>query len=220
MTKQNAPESFPKATDHEIVSNQRNNAISEGPFINKHKDHDFCSELCHSNEINTARDLDCSIRYFLDLNTNNTIAASEFRDDRKNSDASLRQLYHFRTLVSRSIKASSGDVHRMRISDFSLSDWGSKEFDKYSKQSVKLEENLTTSTDETDPYMNLDIETEPEILLQSVTRAISHDQLIVEIKSIYVDLIMLKAKCIEINEKHFMKAQEKTPSRQTKSSSK
>ena len=84
----------------------------------------------------------------------------------------------------------------------------------------KLEENLATSADETDPYMGLDTEPEPEILLQPVTRAISHDQLIVEVKSIYVDLIMLEAKCIEINEKHFMKIQKKNPSRQTKSNSK
>ena len=88
------------------------------------------------------------------------------------------------------------------------------------KQSVKLEENLTTLTDEIDSCMRLDIKSKPEILLQSVTRVISHDQLIVEVKSIYVDLIMLKVKCIEVDEKHFMKAQKKTPSCQTKSSSK
>ena len=111
MTKQNASESLSKTIDHEIVSNQRINAVSKELFINKHKNHDFCSELCHLNEINTTRDLDCSIKYFLNLNTNNTIATSEFRNDRKNSDTSSRHLYDFRTLVSLLTKTSFDDVH-------------------------------------------------------------------------------------------------------------
>lgn len=68
--------------------------------------------------------------------------------------------------------------------------------------------------------MNLNIQHESKILLQSMTRAISHDQLIVKIKNIYVDLIMLKIKCLEINEKHFMKIQKKILFCQTKSNSK
>ena len=45
MAKQNAPGSLPEATGHKIATNRCTNAISGGPFINKHKDHDFCSEL-------------------------------------------------------------------------------------------------------------------------------------------------------------------------------
>ena len=220
MTKQNASGSLPKATDREIVRNQSKNSISWGIFINKHKDHDFCSELFHSDEINTARDFHCSIKYFFDLNSDNTTAASGFPGGREDSGAFSRHLYHFRAFVSRSTKAPSGDVHRMTIFDFNLSDWGPKEFDKYSKQSVKLEKILTTSADGTEPYIGLDIEPEPEILLQSVTRAISHDQLVVEVKGIYAGLVMSEAKCIAVDEKHFMEAQGKTPSRQTKPSSK
>ena len=88
MAKQNASESFLEATDHDIVSNRRINSISGGPFINKHKDHDFCSELFHSDKINAARDIHCSVKYFFDFNTNNTTAASEFQGSRKNSDTS------------------------------------------------------------------------------------------------------------------------------------
>lgn len=68
--------------------------------------------------------------------------------------------------------------------------------------------------------MSLNIEPEPKIVLQLMTRAILHDQLIVKIKSIYVGLVMLKVKCIEINKKYFIKAQEKSPSRQTKPNNK
>lgn len=119
----------------------------------------------------------------------------------------------------RSTKVPSDDVHRMTISDFNSSDWELKNFDKSSKQLIKLKENFSTSTDEIDPYMSLDIESESEILLKPMTRFISHDQLIVEVKSIYAGLKMLKAKCFEMNEKHFMKIQKKTPSRRMKSSS-
>ena len=196
MTKQNASGSLPKITDREIVRNQSKNSISEGTFINKHKNHDFCSELSHSNEINTARDFHCSVKYFFDLNSNNTTAAFRFSGGREDSDVFSRHLYYFRALVSRSTKASSGDVHRMTISDFNLSDWRPKEFDKYSKQPVKLKKILTTSIDGIESYIDLNIESESEILLQPVTRAISHDQLIVEVKGIYVDLIMLKANAL------------------------
>ena len=91
-------------------------------------------------------------------------------------------------------------MHRMTISDFKLNDRGPKEFDKSSKQSVKLEKSLSTSAGGTDSYMSLDTEPEPEILLQSVTHAISHDQLTVEIKSIYAGLIILESKYIAVNE--------------------
>ena len=121
--------------------------------------------------------------------------------------------------MSRSIKASSDDDHLMTISDINPSDWEFKKFDKSSKKLVKLEENLSTSTDEIDSYMGLDIEPEPDILLQSITRIISHDQFVVQVKSIYADLVMLKAKCFEVDEKHFMKAQGKISSRQMKPSS-
>ena len=54
--------------------------------------------------------------------------------------------------------------------------------------------------------MDLDVEPEPEILLQPETRPISHDQLVVEVKSVYAGLVMLEAKCIDVDERHFMEA--------------
>ena len=88
--------------------------------------------------------------------------------------------------------------------------------DNILSEPVKLKNNPSTPATGTDSHMDLDAETEPEILLQPETRPISHDQLVVEVKSIYVDLITLEAKCIDVDEKHFMKAQEKNSSRQTK----
>ena len=50
---------------------------------------------------------------------------------------------------------------------------------------------------------------EPEMLLQPDTRPISHDQLVIEVKGIYAGLVMVEAKCIDIDEKQTAAAQEK-----------
>jgi hypothetical protein len=98
-----------------------------------------------------------------------------------------------------------------------------KILDESSAQPAKLKTNKSTSADETHikPSNMNDIDIEPkQILLQSEPRPISHDQLVVDVKDIYADLIMMKAKCIYFNEKQFLKAQEKIPSRQTRLSNK
>ena len=93
---------------------------------------------------------------------------------------------------------------------------GPKIFDKSSKQPIKLKESLLTPNDGTDAYMDLDTEHEPEILLQPETRLISHDQLVVEVKSIYAGLVMLEAKCIDVDEKQYIIAQQKSSFRFTR----
>lgn len=50
---------------------------------------------------------------------------------------------------------------------------------------------------------------EPEMLLQPETRPISHEQLVVEVKGIYAGLVMVEAKCIDIDERQTLAAQEK-----------
>lgn len=57
------------------------------------------------------------------------------------------------------------------------------------------------------------LESEPEMLLQPETRPISHEQLVVEVKGIYAGLVMVEAKCIDIDERQSMAAQEKDPAR-------
>ena len=58
-----------------------------------------------------------------------------------------------------------------------------------------------------------DSEAEPEMLLQPDTRPISHEQLVVEVKGIYAGLVMVEAKCIDIDERQSAAAQEKDPSK-------
>ena len=59
-------------------------------------------------------------------------------------------------------------------------------------------------------------ELEPELLLQPETRPISHEQLVTEVKGIYAGLVMVEAKCIDVDEKQTAAAQEKDPAKKTK----
>lgn len=83
-----------------------------------------------------------------------------------------------------------------------------------------VEKNLQTSRSlsrdrfpEDEPFE--DPEDEPELLLQPETRPISHEQLVVEVKGIYAGLVMVEAKCIDIDERQTAAAQEKDPSKKT-----
>ena len=71
------------------------------------------------------------------------------------------------------------------------------------KDPVKLEGDQQSS-----PGASLQVD-EPEMLLQPETRPISHDQLVIEVKGIYAGLVMVEAKCIDIDEKQTAAAQEK-----------
>ena len=57
----------------------------------------------------------------------------------------------------------------------------------------------------------------PEMLLPPETwpRPISHAQLAAEVKGIYAGLVMVEAKCVDVDEKQAIAAQEKDPARQT-----
>lgn len=70
--------------------------------------------------------------------------------------------------------------------------------DRYGGQSPPLEDGS-----EEDPEMD------PEMLLQPNTRPISYDQLVIEVKEIYAGLVIVKAKCINIDERQLAIAKEK-----------
>lgn len=57
-----------------------------------------------------------------------------------------------------------------------------------------------------------DPEAEPEMLLQPENRPISHEELVVNVKQIYAGLAVVEAKCIDIDERQWIAAQEKDPS--------
>ena len=65
-----------------------------------------------------------------------------------------------------------------------------------------------------EPNQELGEEQDPEILFQPETRPISHEQLVTEVKGIYAGLVMVEAKCIDVDEKQSKAAQERDPSKQ------
>ena len=69
---------------------------------------------------------------------------------------------------------------------------------------------LGVTTQEADQDFEPTMDTQPE------TRPIAHDQLVVEVKGIYAGLVMVEAKCIEVDENQSVAAQEKDPSRKNK----
>ena len=73
--------------------------------------------------------------------------------------------------------------------------------DKNDNQTEKVEP-LATKNHSSNPMEAL-----PEMLLQPDTRPISHEQLVVEVKSIYAGLVMVEAKCIDIDERQSAAAQ-------------
>ena len=86
------------------------------------------------------------------------------------------------------------------------------------KHSVNLEQGRRTSPDCSPPVGDCATETQdsdPEMLLQPETRPISHDQLVIEVKGIYAGLVMVEAKCIDIDEKQTAAAQEKDLAKKT-----
>lgn len=59
-------------------------------------------------------------------------------------------------------------------------------------------------------HPNDDPEPNTEMLRQPETRPISHDQLVVEVKGIYAGLVMVEGKCIDVDEKQSVRAQDDT----------
>ena len=56
-------------------------------------------------------------------------------------------------------------------------------------------------------------EAEPEMLFPPETRPISHEQLVIEVKGIYAGLVMVEVKCIDIDKRQSVAAQEKDPAK-------
>ena len=72
---------------------------------------------------------------------------------------------------------------------------------------------VEVSLNEPEPIDEWDAD--PELLLQPETRPISHEQLVHEVKGIYAGLVMVEAKCIDVDNKQTAAAQERDPSRRT-----
>ena len=203
-------------TSYRVPSNRRTKTLSGGLFINKEKDPDFRRDVSNPKEPNTARNPHGPAKRLFDPNTDNPGSPPGFRSNKQDHTGYPRRFYDTRTHVFRSRRTPGGEngdfKYKIMINSSFNDEDPAKRFDMPSTQPVVLEERCMELPNETDPELpdgQAEPELEPEILLQPETRPISHDQLVVEVKGIYAGLVMLEAKCIDVDEKQFLIAQEK-----------
>lgn len=212
---ESSPDQSPAAG---VPSSRRAKALSGGSFSSK--DPDFIREGSRPNDSNL------SFKRLFDPHTDNP-SPGHTNPNRRNKAQDIatapRHTYNQRTHVFRSRKAPTGDMddfqRKTLINKKIINEQDSHNIDKLPIQPNKFERNPSTTPDDLDylgPAVDNDLEPEPEILLQPETRPISHEQLLVEVKGIYAGLVMVEAKCIDVDEKQSLAAQERDSSRQTK----
>ncbi|MCJ1271160.1 hypothetical protein MMC22_011059 [Lobaria immixta] len=217
-----SPDQSPAA---EVPSSRRAKALSGGPFTTS-KDPDFNREGARLNESNLSGRGLGSFKRLFDPHTDNPSPGypkPNRRSKVQDPATAPRHTYNQRTHVFRSRKAPSGDTEdfqrKTMINKNVFNEPDSQNIDKLPIQSNKLERNQSATQNEPDsldPAVDNDSDPEPEILLQPETRPISHEQLLVEVKGIYAGLVMVEAKCIDVDEKQSLAAQERDSSRQSK----
>ena len=219
------PESFPDQSPAAgVPSSRRAKASSGGPFTSK--DPEFNREGSHPNESNHSNNRRGSFKRLYDPHTDNPSAGHPKPNRRskvQDPATAPRHTYNQRTHVFRSRKAPSGDMddfqRKTMINKNVFNEQDSQYFDKLPIQRENLERNPSATQDDPDspgPAVDDDLEPDPEILLQPETRPISHEQLLVEVKGIYAGLVLVEAKCIDVDEKQSLAAQQKDSSRQSK----
>ena len=208
--------------NHRLASNRRTKALSGGPFVNKEKDPDFRREVSSPKEANVGRNANGPAKRLFDPNTDNPGSAPGLRSNKQDPTTYPRRFYDPRAHVFRSKRTPVGENGDLKYKIMINSSFNDEDPHKRlalsSGQPATSEERRVEWPNETDsehPDGYADPDLEPEILLQPETRPISHDQLVVEVKGIYAGLVMLEAKCIDVDEKQYIIAQEKSSFRQT-----
>jgi hypothetical protein len=207
---------------HQIASNRRAKALS-GLTARKDKDPDFHREESSPVETSTSRNPHGPAKRLFNPNTDNPSSPPGARSSKPDAIVTPRRHYDARTHSFRSRKVPAGEQGDVQHKIIFNSNYNNvdqrKKTDKSPTQPIKVEKNQAAPTDsnDTEPsYIDVEAEPQPDLLLQPETRPISHEQLVVEVKGIYAGLVMVEAKCIDVDEKQSMEAQEKVPSRQTK----
>ena len=128
-------------------------------------------------------------------------------------DSSARRSNDFKAHAVRQRKDQPHDFagsHDKAVDEYSLKQ------DSVETSQPRLVQAYQFSTPRETNHSSHERSPDPKMLLQPDTRPISHEQLVIEVKGIYAGLIMVEAKCIDVDEKQSAAAQEKDPSRMTK----
>ena len=86
------------------------------------------------------------------------------------------------------------------------------------QESIRPTQGDSVSKEAASPEPGAESESDPApvMIRQPQTRDISHDQLVVEVKGIYAGLVMVEAKCIDVDEKQAAAALDKATARRTR----
>ena len=212
---------FPQeqALEQKAASNRRTKALSGGPFIGKDGDPDFKRESPRSPpEYNPSSYSPSPGKRLYDPNTDDPNSNPASRRAKQEPGTAARRFYDSRAHVFRSRKVNKKDDIQPKIIVNSNPRSRPPPVNvERPPQPVKLEESLWHTQNTSGlPISDKDLSPEPEILLQPETKPITHEQLVVEVKGIYAGLIMVEAKCMDVDAKQLNAAREENPSRRTK----
>ncbi|MCJ1405751.1 hypothetical protein MMC11_008981, partial [Xylographa trunciseda] len=194
--------------------NRRAKALSGGSFVPK--DPEFDRKFSVTKDSGTVNERNGSQKRLFDPNTDKpTFGSNQRKSGKTEGTLAPRRVYDPQSHLFRTKRQSIDDIgyenksylrpHRPAIIERPSND------PQCPADSPSYQDPLVDHPDSDTNY-----EAEPELLLQPETRPISHDQLVVEVKGIYAGLVMVEAKCIDVDDKQSLAAQEKDPSRQTK----
>ncbi len=193
-------------------------ALSGGPFVSK--DPDFDREALIASDPSFSRDPIGPTMRLYDPNTDNPNYTTLVRTKEHTSPA--RRAYDPRTHISRFRKTLSdgkgGLTPKLETNEDRPIQQDFVAIERPSTQAVKVAKDQASFQDNSapaDPDPEYDL-VPLDYIRQPETRPISHDQLVVEVKGIYAGLVMVEAKCIEVDENQSVAAQEKDPSRKSK----
>ncbi|MCJ1395728.1 hypothetical protein MMC18_008614 [Xylographa bjoerkii] len=205
-------------TDHGdspvVPRNRRAKALSGGSFIPKDPEFDRKANATKDSGVRNERN--GPQKRLFDPNTDKPISPSNQRKFGKTEGTlASRRVYDPRSHLFRTKRQSLEDIgNEIKHSPRSQQPAVIERFSINSE--LPLESSLYQEQLVDHPDSDTNYEPEPELLLQPETRPISHDQLVVEVKGIYAGLVMVEAKCVDVDEKQSLAAQEKDPARQTK----
>ena len=206
---------FPdQSTEGHVQSrNQRAKALSGGSFLPKDPEFDRKAAVTRDHSITGERH--GPQKRLFDPTTDRIASGPSPRKLGKVDPSSTsRRVYDQRSHLFRSPKGSQEDV--IQYNKTSLAQQPMLVDHINSQHGLTVEQPAYREPLVEQPDSDNSTEAEPELLLQPETRPISHDQLVGEVKGIYAGLVMVEAKCIDVDEKQAIAAQEKDPSKQNK----
>ncbi len=213
----------PSSDEHSVgkmTSKARHAKVqSGGPFVDK--DPHFDREALVPSDSAFQRNAVGSIKRLFDPNTDNPSALLVGRNKDQEHTSSTRRISDFRALVFRSKKIESeGKDDSLPKLEYGEGDYIQEQLRYNDKPHGNARSNASRAPlDESasaDQIHETNLEPEPTMIPQPETRPIFVDQLFAELRGIQTGLDMVEAKCIEVDERQSVAAQEKDSSRKNK----